>query len=79
MHSADHVVVGDEDVVEEDLAEAGITAELRDRPDGDAVGLQVEHEIGEPTVALSLGIGTEQPESSLAERRSRTPDLLAVE
>ena len=30
-------------------------------------------------MALSLGIGAEQPECPLAERGSRTPDLLAVE
>ena len=35
---ADHVVVGHEDVVEEDLAEAGVTAELCDRPHRHAVG-----------------------------------------
>ena len=41
--------------------------------------LQVEHEVGQALVALRLRIGPEQSECPLAERRSRTPDLLAVE
>ena len=39
---ADDVLVGNEHVVEEDFAEPGVTAELRDRPHGDSVGVQIE-------------------------------------
>ena len=70
LGGADHVLVGDEDVVEEDLAEPGVAAELGDRTDGDAVGLQVEHEVGQPVVPLRLRVGAEQAECPVAERRS---------
>ncbi len=69
MDLADDVVVRDEHVIEEDFAEAGVAAELRDRSHGDAVGLQVEHEVRQSAVALGIRIGAEQPEGALSERR----------
>ena len=45
MYLADHVLVGHEHVVEEDLAETGVATELGDWAHRDSVGLEVEHEI----------------------------------
>ena len=54
--------VRDEDVLEEDLGEAGLAVELGDRADRDAVGVEGEEEVGQPVVPLRLGVGAEQPE-----------------
>ena len=79
MCFTDDILIRNKHIVEEDLTEAGVTAELFDRPHCDPVGMQVEHQVGQSPVALPLGVGSEQPEAPLPERRSAAPDLLAVE
>lgn len=79
VHGSDDVLVGDEHVVEEDLPETGVPAQLGDRPYGHPVGAEVEHQVGEPAVPLGGRVGAEQSKGAVAERGSRTPDLLAVE
>ena len=79
VYGADHIVVGNEDVVEEDLPEPGVTAELLDRPNGHTVGMQVEHQIGQAAVSFGARVGAEQSEPALAEHRPAAPDLLTVE
>ena len=79
VHRADDVVVGNEDVVQENLPETGVAAELGDRPHRHAVGLEVEHEVGQPAMALGGRVGSEQPECPVPERCPAAPDLLPVE
>ena len=79
MDGTDDVLVGNEHVVQEDLTETGLTAELLNRSHGDARGLEIEHQVGEALVALRGGIGAEKPESALSERGPTAPDLLSIE
>src|ERR1700722_2946810 len=76
---AEDVAIGDEDVVEEDLGEAGIAVESRDRADGDAGGAEGDEEVGEAAVTLALRIGPEEAEDPVAERAARAPGLLPRE
>ena len=66
-HVAEDEVVGHEDVLEEQFGEAGLAVDLGDRPHGHPGGGHVDQEVGEPAVALGVGVGAEQPEAPLGE------------
>src|SRR5580692_7077065 len=61
---ADHGVVGDEDVVEEDLVEQGGAGQLAQRPDVDALGAHVDDEVRDAGVLAGVGVraGQADPE-----------------
>ena len=47
---ADHVLVGHEDLVQEELREGRLAVEAADRADRDARGAQIEHQVGQALV-----------------------------
>src|SRR5580692_9972627 len=59
-----HGVVGDEDVVEEDLVEHGGAGQLAQRPDVDALGAHVDDEVRDAGVLAGVGVraGQADPE-----------------
>ena len=79
VHRAEHVAVGDEDVVEEDLGEAVVAVEPGHRAHGDAGGAERDEEVGHALVALGGGIGAEEAEEVVAERAAGAPRLLPAE
>src|SRR5580704_10272663 len=76
---AEHLVLGDLDVVEEDLGETGLAIELRDRAHGDAGRVHGDEEVRQATVALGIGVGAEDAEAPFGERAATRPCLLSVE
>ena len=76
---AEHLVLGDLDVVEEDLGEAGLAVDLGDRAHGDAGRVHGDEEVGQAAVALGLGVGAEDAEAPVGEGAAAGPRLLAVE
>ena len=76
---ADDGVVGDEDVVEEDLVEHGGAGELAQRPDVEPLGVHVDDEVGDAGVLGRVGIGAGQADTEVGDLRQRRPYLLAVE
>jgi len=77
--SADQVAVGDDGVVEEDLAELAATGQLADPAHLDARLLQVDDEVADALVGRSLGVGAGEQEAAVGVVGPRRPDLLAVE
>ena len=71
--------LGDLDVVEEDLGEAGLPVDLGDGAHGHAGRVHGDEEVGQPAVALGLGVGPEDAEAPLGERAPAGPGLLPVE
>ncbi len=76
---ADDGVVGDEDVVEEDLVEHGCAGELAQRADVEPLGVHVDDEVGDPGVLGRVGIGTGEADAEVRDLRQRRPHLLTVE
>ena len=68
---------GTNDVVEEHLGEALVAVEPAEAAHRDALGVEGHQEVGEPAVALGLGVGAEQSEQVGAERAPGGPGLLA--
>ena len=76
---AQHLVLGHLDVVEEDLGEARLAVDLGDGPHGDAGRVHGDEEVGQPAVALGLGVGAEDAEAPFGEGAPAGPRLLPVE
>ena len=76
---AQHLVLGDLDVVEEDLGEAGLAVDLGDGAHGDAGRVHGDEEVGQAAVALGLGVGAEDAEAPFGEGAPAGPRLLPVE
>ena len=70
---------GTADVGEVDLVELGVAGHLAQRPDLDAGGVHVDHEVGEALVLLGLGIGAGEDHAEAGGVGQGRPDLLAVE
>ncbi len=78
-HLAQHLVLGDLDVVEEDLGETGLAVDLGDGTHGDAGRVHGDQEIGQPAMALGVGVGAEDAEAPVGEGAPAGPGLLPVE
>jgi hypothetical protein len=80
VHLAEHVDVGNEDVIQEDLRKSGIAIELVHRSDGDARGAQIDHEIGQsPVGPIGVGVGAKEAVETVAPHSAGTPGLLSAE
>ena len=75
----DHRVVGDEDVVQEDLVEHGGTREFAQRADVDAAGPHVHDAVRDAGVLGSVRIGPCQADAEVRRLGQRGPHLLAVQ
>ena len=76
---AEHLVLGHLHVVEEDLGETGLAVDLGDRAHRHAGRVHGDEEVGQPAVALGLGVGAEDAEAPVGEGAAAGPCLLAVE
>ena len=81
--SADDVLVGHEDVVEEEFREGGLSVEPSDGPYGHAVGVEREHQVGQALVRIALvqavPVAAEETEGAVGEGCAGGPGLLAVQ
>ena len=66
-------------VGEEDLVELGLAGDLAERPHLDAGRVHVDEQVGEPGVALAVGIAARDEDAPVGDVRERRPDLLAVD
>ncbi len=77
VHLAEHVLVGNEHVVDEDGVEHRVAGELAQRPHLDTLALHVEQEVGDAVVLRRARVGARQQRAPLGELRGGGPDLLA--
>src|ERR1035437_53687 len=64
----EHLRVGNEDALEEDLCEPGLTVDLGDRPHGHPGGVHGHQKVGEAPMAFGAGLGTEETEAPFGVR-----------
>jgi hypothetical protein len=76
---ADHAVVGHEHVVQEHLVEHLQAGQLTQRPDVEARGGHVDHEVGDAEVLRRAGVGAGEADAPVGLAGHGRPDLLAVE
>ena len=74
----DQLAVGDEHLVEDDLVELGVTGDLDQRADLDAVGVHVDDQAGQPLLALGgVGVAPGQAQTPIGELRIGGPHLVS--
>ena len=78
-HLADPLGVGHAGVVEEDLVEVDLAADVAQRPHVDAGLAQVDQEVGDALALGHVGVGPGQQHGVGREVRPRRPHLLAVD
>ena len=76
---AEHLVVRDADVAEEDLVEFGFPRNLVERPNIDARSVHIENEVREPVVLRHVGVGASDQHPPAREVRDGGPHLLTVQ
>src|SRR6185312_1095822 len=76
---ADHVLLRNLDVLEEDLVEMPMPVEEHQRAHGDARRLHVDEQVGDAVVLWRVGVGADQQEATIGEMCARGPHLLAVD
>src|SRR5690606_7685673 len=79
VQRADQTVVGHEDVVEEDLAEAGLTGDLHQRAHLEAGAAHVDQEVADAFVLGRVLVGTGQAQAPVGAIAQRGPHLLAAQ
>ena len=77
--TAQQHLVGDEDVVEEDLVEMRLPGRRFDRLDLYPGGSHIEDEIADAAVLAGFGVGARQQRAQVGVLRQRRPDLVAVD
>ena len=79
VRRADHIVVGDEDVVEEHLVEVRVARDQAQRPHFDSGRVHVDHHGGDAGMLGRIGIGAYRRQPEIAVLGAGGPDLLAVD
>ena len=76
---AEDVLDGHLDAGEEDLVELRLARDLAQRPHLDAGRLHVDDQVGEPGVALRVGVAAREEDAPVGDVRVGRPHLLAVD